>query len=244
MTRAPALELRGIVRQFGMVRALDGVDFAVEPGEIHTLLGENGAGKSTLMHVAYGMLRPDAGAIVVDGTVRTIASPRDARRLGLGMVHQHFTSIPSFTVAENIALAAGWAVAPAGLRERVRQLVADAGLPLDPDARAESLTVALKQRLEIVKALAADARVLLLDEPTAVLAPAEAEELLRMVRAFVARGNAAVLITHKLDEALSAADRVTVLRAGRVVHTGPAGEATSGSLARAMIGDGTVSIGD
>ena len=137
------------------------------------------------------------------------------------MVHQHFTSVPAFTVAENVALAADWPVAPAVLRRRVRDLCERVGLPLDPDERAGRLSVGLKQRLEIVKALAADARVLLLDEPTAVLAPGEVEELLRVIRRFAAGGGAAVLITHKLDEALAGADRVTVLRKGRVVGSGP-----------------------
>ena len=136
------------------------------------------------------------------------------------MVHQHFTSVPAFTVAENVALAAGWPVAPEPLRERVRELGERVGLPLEPDARVEQLSVGLRQRLEIVKALAADARILLLDEPTAVLAPGEVEDLLPVIRRFTASGGTAVLITHKLDEALAAADRVTVLRRGEVVLAG------------------------
>ena len=233
---APALELRGIVKRFGPVQALRGADFILAAGEVHALLGENGAGKSTLMHVAYGLLRPDAGAIVVRGMTVIPRSPRDARRLGIGMVHQHFTSVGALTVAENIALAAGWAVSPRALRDRVVALTSRVGLPLDPDARADTLPVAAKQRLEIVKALAADATILLLDEPTAVLAPSEAEEVLRVVRAFATQGGSAVLITHKLEEALRAADRVTALRAGRVTLTGAATEQTSDSLTRAMIG--------
>jgi simple sugar transport system ATP-binding protein len=154
------------------------------------------------------------------------------------MVHQHFTSVPAFTVAENVALAAGWPVTPGRLRERVRATAERVGLPLDPDARAGQLSVALKQRLEIVKALASDTRILLLDEPTAVLAPAEADELLRVVRTFTDAGGAAVLITHKLDEALASADRVTVLRQGAVVFSGPVVGQSSASLAAAMIGDG------
>ena len=239
MTAPPALELRGIRKHFGSVQALRGADFTLMPGELHALLGENGAGKTTLMHVAYGLARPDAGAIAVEGSSRAIASARVARRLGIGMVHQHFTSVPALTVAENVALAAGWPVQPRALRERVRALSERVGLPLDPDTRAAQLSVALKQRLEIVKALATDARILLLDEPTAVLAPAEAEELLRVVRAFTARGGAAVLITHKLDEALAAADRVTVLRQGATVFEGTVAGQTAGSLAAAMIGEGT-----
>jgi ABC-type uncharacterized transport system ATPase subunit len=238
VTAPPALALRGIRKHFGSVQALRGADFTLMPGELHALLGENGAGKTTLMHVAYGLVRPDAGTIAVAGSPRTIPSARAARRLGIGMVHQHFTSVPALSVAENVALAAGWPVQPRALRERVLALSERVGLPLDPEVRAGHLSVALKQRLEIVKALATDARILLLDEPTAVLAPAESEELLRVVRAFTARGGAAVLITHKLDEALAAADRVTVLRQGTVVFEGAVAGETAGSLARAMIGEG------
>ena len=232
------LQLVGIEKRFGPVHALRGVDFLLAPGEVHALLGENGAGKSTLMHVAYGLARPDAGQIRLDGVARRVASPRVARANGMGMVHQHFTSVPALTVAENVALAAGWRVLPREMRERARSLSERVGLPLDPDQRAGRLSASLKQRLEIVKALATDAKILLLDEPTAVLAPAEAEELLGMVRAFAARGGSAVLITHKLDEVLRAADRVTVLRQGAVtLETVVAGQSIE-SLAEAMIGGG------
>jgi general nucleoside transport system ATP-binding protein len=233
----PALELRGIHRRFGSVHALRGADFTLLPGEVHALLGENGAGKTTLMLIAAGLLQPDEGVVLVGGVARPGLSPRAARRLGIGMVHQHFTSVPAFTVAENVALTAGWPVGPVALRRRVRETVERAGLPLDPDARVEHLSVALRQRLEIVKALAAEARVLLLDEPTAVLAPAEVGDLLRVIRRFTSQGGSAVLITHKLDEALAAADRVTVLRRGQVVLTGPVAETTAGELAVAMIGE-------
>src|SRR6476619_8203082 len=229
--------MRGIVKRFGSVQALRGADFVLAQGELHALLGENGAGKTTLMHVAFGLVRPDAGEIEVGGMRRAVGSPRGARRLGIGMVHQHFTSVPALTVAENVALAAGWPVAPATLRGRVQAVAERFGLPLDPDARAGGLSVALKQRLEIVKALASDARILLLDEPTAVLAPGEADELLRVVRAFTEAGGSAVLITHKLDEALDTADRVTVLRPGAVVCTGLVDGQTAASLAAAMVGD-------
>ena len=232
----PVLELAGIEKRFGSVQALRGVDFVLAPGEVHALLGENGAGKSTLMHVAYGLVRPDAGEIRVDGVRRRIATPRVARALGIGMVHQHFTSVPALTVAENVALSAGWPAAPREMRERTRALSERMGLPLDPDQRAGRLSVSLKQRLEIVKALAGDARILLLDEPTGVLAPPEAELLLQMVRNFTADGGSAVLITHKLDEALLTADRVTVLRQGAVTLAGPVAGQTVESLAYAMIG--------
>ena len=239
MTAPPALALRGIRKHFGSVQALRGADFTLMPGELHALLGENGAGKTTLMHVAYGLARPDAGSVAIAGTVVSVPSPRAARRLGVGMVHQHFTSVPALSVAENVALAAGWPVHPTALSKRVRALAERIGLPLEPDTPAGRLSVGLKQRLEIVKALATDVRVLLLDEPTAVLAPGEAEELLRVVRAFTAGGGSAVLITHKLDEALAAADRVTVLRQGVVVHEGVVAGETRESLAAAMIGDGS-----
>jgi len=232
----PVLEVAGIEKRFGSVHALRGVDFALAPGEVHALLGENGAGKSTLMHVAYGLVRPDAGEIRVDGVRRRITTPRVARALGIGMVHQHFTSVPALTVAENVALSAGWPAAPREMRERTRVVSERMGLPLDPDQRAGRLSVSLKQRLEIVKALAGNARILLLDEPTGVLAPPEAELLLQMVRNFTAVGGSAVLITHKLDEALLTADRVTVLRQGAVTFAGPVAGQTVESLAYAMIG--------
>ncbi|MEO8090221.1 MAG: ABC transporter ATP-binding protein [Gemmatimonadales bacterium] len=230
------LELAGIDKRFGSVHALRGVDFALAPGEVHALLGENGAGKSTLMQIAYGLVPPDEGEIRVQGEPRRITSPRAARALGIGMVHQHFTSVPALTVAENVALAAGWPGRPHEMRERTRLLSERMGLPLDPDQRAGRLSVSLKQRLEIVKALAGDATMLLLDEPTGVLAPPEAEMLLTRVRSFAASGGSAVLITHKLDEALLTADRVTVLRQGTVTFTGPVAGQTVESLAQAMIG--------
>jgi general nucleoside transport system ATP-binding protein len=235
------LELTGIHKRFGPVHALRGVDFLLHSGEVHALLGENGAGKSTLMHIVYGLQRADAGEIRLNGTSRRVTTPRSARSLGIGMVHQHFTSVPALTVAENVALTAGWRVEPTEMRERARALSDRMGLSLDPDQRAGRLSVSLKQRLEVVKALASDAKILLLDEPTAVLAPPEAEELLEMIRAFTTRGGAAVLITHKLDEALRASDRITVLRQGSVVLTSTTSDQSIGSLARAMVGEGAAS---
>jgi simple sugar transport system ATP-binding protein len=236
----PVLELIGVHKRFGSVQALRGADFALGAGEVQALLGENGAGKTTLMHIAYGLVRPDAGEIRVNGIGHHVASPRAARRLGIGMVHQHFTAIPALSVAENIALAGGWSGHPTDLCRRARSLSEKLGLPLDPDQKAGRLSAAVKQRLEIVKALAADARILLLDEPTAALAPAEADELVNVIRRFAASGGSAVLITHKLDEALRAADRVTVLRQGSVTYSGPPASQTVESLARAMIGPGPV----
>ncbi|HSR92552.1 MAG TPA: ABC transporter ATP-binding protein [Gemmatimonadales bacterium] len=234
---APVLELRGITKHFGPVQALRGADFILEEGEIHALLGENGAGKSTLMGIAFGLIQPDAGQILVRGNPVQIRGPLDARQLGIGMVHQHFTAVPALTAAENIGLTAGWSVAPGPLYRRVRDLGDQTGLPIDPAARAEDLPAVLKQRLEVLKALATDARILLLDEPSSVLSPAEAESLLTRIQSFRSRGMSAVLITHKLDEATRVADRVTVLRRGEVVHTGPASAEPPARLAALMIGD-------
>ena len=237
MTGAPLLQLRDIHKRFGTVQALMGAGLVAHAGEVHALLGENGAGKTTLMHVASGMTAPDTGAVLVDGAPRRLKSPRDARAAGIGLVHQHFTSIAALTVAENVALFAGWDVRPRELALRVAALTERLNLPLDPGARAGTLPVALLQRLEIVKALAGDARVLLLDEPTGVLAPSEAEELLARARAFAESGGAVVLITHKLDEALRGAHRVTVLRRGRVVLERRVEGLGAGELTQAMIGD-------
>ncbi|HEU5154538.1 MAG TPA: ATP-binding cassette domain-containing protein [Gemmatimonadales bacterium] len=219
------------------MQALRGADFILEEGEIHALLGENGAGKSTLMGIAFGLVTPDAGQILVRGTPQQIRGPLDARRLGIGMVHQHFTSVPALSVAENIGLTAGWPVSPVQLSRRVQELGEQTGLPLAPVARAEDLPAVLKQRLEVLKALATDARILLLDEPSSVLSPAEAESLLTRIQDFRTRGMSAVLITHKLDEAIRVADRITVLRRGEVVHTGSASAEPAARLAALMIGD-------
>ncbi|NOT08700.1 MAG: ATP-binding cassette domain-containing protein [Gemmatimonadales bacterium] len=234
MSDAPALELTGITKRFGSVLALDGADFSLAPGEVHALLGENGAGKSTLMHVAFGMIAADAGTIRVRGAAAQIWSPRDARALGIGMVHQHFTSIGTLTVRENLRLDAGpRGTSAAGLGDSLsRQLLAG----FDQDARAGTLPVAERQRLEIVKALSTGALILLLDEPTALLAPSEVEALIGLMREFTRAGGAVVLITHKLDEVLAAADRVTVLRRGVVTLTGSMAGLTETSLAEAMIG--------
>ena len=232
----PALELQQIDKRFGTVSALSDASFSIRPGELHALLGENGAGKTTLMRIAYGLVRADAGAIAVRGKRAVIRSPRDARRLGIGMVHQHSTAVPALPVAENLALAAGWPAHPETIRARTIELSERHGLPLDPEAVAGRLPLALKQRLEILKALAADATILLLDEPTAVLVPPEAEELLATVREFVSRGNSAVLITHKLPEVITASDRVTVLRRGSVVLSASTSDVTAESLATAMVG--------
>lgn len=230
------LALEQITKRFRSSLALDGVSFDVAPGEVHALLGENGAGKSTLMHIAYGMIQPDAGTIRVDGVSRRMPSPRSARAAGIGMVHQHFTSVPALSVAENIALAAGWSETGRRAERRAATVIERLALPLDASAMVGSLSVQLRQRLEVVKALASDATVLLLDEPSAVLAPREVRELLATVRHFADSGGAVVLITHKLDEVFVAADRVTVLRRGEVTLAAPLAGQTHDSLARAMLG--------
>jgi simple sugar transport system ATP-binding protein len=235
----PALELRGIHKRFGPVQALRGVDFVLARGEVHALLGENGAGKSTLMHVAFGLVRPDAGSVAIDGHAVRLRSPLDARSRGLGMVHQHFTLVPTMTVAENLRLGAGRSgrgipgPAATPIAETVRAALLEG---LDLTAQVETLTVAAKQRLEVASALAAGTSLLLLDEPTAVLAPNEIDDLVRLVRGFVAGGGAVVFITHKLDEALAASDRVTVLRRGVVTLSGSVTAHTRAALAEAMIG--------
>jgi len=241
MSGAPALALSGISKFYGSVQALRGADFVLAPGEVHALLGENGAGKSTLMHIAYGMTRPDGGTIRIRGRETVLRSPRDAQALGLGMVHQHFTSIGALTVAENIGLARGPRGGKTGRREDGMAGEVLSGLMegLDPDAKVDGLSVALRQRLEIVKALGTGASILLLDEPSAVLAPSEVEELLALMRGFAEAGGSVALITHKLPEVFAAADRVTVLRHGVVTLTGSVAGQTEASLAEAMIGKGT-----
>lgn len=236
MTDQPALDLSRISKRFDSASVLQDVSLQVRTGTVHALLGENGAGKTTLMRIAFGMIRPDSGTIRVHGREARLRSPADAIALGVGMVHQHFTLVPAMTIAENIALGGHGRLQPREAANRVREIAAQTGFALDPDAVIESLPVGAQQRVEIAKALAREARILVLDEPTAGLAPAEADDLLRWLRSFVRAGNAAVLITHKLREALSVADDVTVLRRGQVVHSGPAEAASAESLTTAMIG--------
>lgn len=238
---AAALSLQHIARRFGAVQALDDVSLHVRPGTVHALLGENGAGKSTLMRVAFGLLPPDAGTIAVHGTALTPPfTPRDAMARGLGMVHQHFSLVAAMTVAENVALGATGRFRASDVADQVRAIGERTGLVLDPDARVAELPVSAQQRCEIVKALARDVRVLILDEPTAVLAPDEAQALLRWVRAFVDADptHAVVLITHKLRDALAIADDLTVLRRGVRVAGGPVGDFSETTLAEAMLGPG------
>jgi ABC-type uncharacterized transport system ATPase subunit len=235
--RDVVLALTNIAKRFGDFVALDDVSLRLIRGTVHALVGENGAGKTTLMRIAFGLTRADAGLVMADGTRRPITSAGDAIDAGIGMVHQHFSNVPAMTVAENVAVGGRGRFDATRAAGRVAEIGSLAGLELDPNARVESLPVSAQQRLEIVKALARNAHTLILDEPTAVLAPAEADELLRWLRAFADRGNAVVLITHKLGEALAVADVVTVLRRGRVVLEAPADALTPRGLATALLGE-------
>ena len=233
---AVSLSLEHIVKRFGTVVALSDATLRARPGTVHALLGANGAGKSTLMNIAFGLLRPDGGTTLLDGKSTTLTSPRAAIAAGIGMVHQHFTIVPAMTVAENVALGRRGPYHADVSRERVRMIGAQTGLALDPDAQAGSLPIGLQQRLEIVKALAVGARVLILDEPTAVLAPAEVVDLLAALKRLANDGGTIILITHRLPEALAVADDVTVLRDGVTTWSGPAADSTQESLAAAMLG--------
>jgi len=238
---APLLEARGIVKRFRAVVANDAVDFTLRAGEVHALVGENGAGKTTLMNVCYGLERPDAGVVYVRGRPVALRRPADALRLGIGMVHQHFMLVPVFTVLENVVLGVE-PHGPAGAldrraaRARLRALGERHALPVDPDARVEDLAVGQQQRVEILKALYRDARTLILDEPTAVLTPREVDDLFAVLRGLAASGAGIVFITHKLSEALAVADRITVLRRGRVVATVRPGDTDAAGLAALMVG--------
>jgi ABC-type uncharacterized transport system ATPase subunit len=237
----PVLELRDITKKFGSVVANDRVGFDVVAGEVHALLGENGAGKSTLMSVLYGLYKPDEGEILVDGKPVTINSPSAAIGLGIGMVHQHFMLVPVMTVAENIVLGQeptrrGGVLDLKAARTRVQELSDRYGLAVDPDAVVEDITVGAQQRVEILKALYRNARILVLDEPTAVLTAQEVRELTGVLNRLKADGAAIVFISHKLGEVLEVADRITVLRRGKKVDTVPREGATEQSLARLLVG--------
>ena len=233
------LELRGITKRFGSLVANDGISITIEPGEIHALLGENGAGKSTLMNVLFGLYHADEGEILLDDEPVQFSGPGQAMTSGIGMVHQHFMLIPVFTVAENVML--GHEPSRFGIidldaaRARVREISARFGFDIDPDAKVEDLPVGAQQRVEIVKALSREAKVLVLDEPTAVLTPQETDELMDTMRQLSDAGTSIVFITHKLREVQAVADTITVIRLGKVVGTA-APSASTEELATMMVG--------
>jgi simple sugar transport system ATP-binding protein len=235
------LELRGITKRYPGIVADDHVDFDLKRGEVHALLGENGAGKSTLMNILYGLTKPDEGEILVGGKHVSFSSAKDAIGAGIGMVHQHFMLIPVMTVAENIVLGVepvrdGVLLDERGAEERVRELSQQFGLVVDPTALVSSITVGQQQRVEILKALYRGAEILILDEPTAVLTPQEAGELFGIVRSLQADGKSIIFISHKLNEVLEIADRITVLRRGKKIDTVAREGATEEGLARMMVG--------
>ena len=236
-----ALEMRGVTKRFPGVLANDRVDFQLEKGEIHALLGENGAGKSTLMNILYGLYTQDEGQVFLDGQEVEIEGTTDAIRLGIGMVHQHFMLIPVMTVAENMILGMetvknGFVLDQATAAERIRDLSQQYGLEVDPEACIKDLPVGTQQRVEIVKALYREADILILDEPTAVLTPQEAEELFVVMRSLVEQGKSIIFITHKLGEVFAVADRITVLRNGHVAGATTPAESDRQSLAEMMVG--------
>ncbi len=237
----PILEMRGITKRFPGTVANDKIDLDVQAGEVHALLGENGAGKSTLMNILYGLLGPDEGEILLDGQVGQIRDPADAIRRGIGMVHQHFMLVPVLSVAENVILGQETIGLPgmidlAEAERRIKALADQLGFQLDPRARIDQLSVGQQQRVEILKALYRGARILVLDEPTAVLTPQETREIFGVLRRLKAEGTSIIFITHKLDEVLEIADRITVIRRGRVVGQRRPAETTEEELAELMVG--------
>ncbi|KPV52793.1 heme ABC transporter ATP-binding protein [Kouleothrix aurantiaca] len=236
----PVLEVRDITKRFPGVLANDHISFTLEPGEIHAFLGENGAGKSTLMNILYGLYDPDEGQIFINGKPATITGPNDAIGQGLGMVHQHFMLVPTLTVAENVMLGTeitkGLLLDERTANARIRELSTRYGLEVPPDAMIEDLPVGVQQRVEIIKALYRGADLLILDEPTAVLTPQEADDLFDVMRSLKAQGKSIIFISHKLKEVLAIADRITVLRRGRVVGSADPKTATENELAAMMVG--------
>src|SRR5512136_1343505 len=251
-----ALQASGITKRFPGVLANDHVNFELEKGEIHALLGENGAGKSTLMNVLYGLYQPDEGEIRINDKLTRITSPHDAIAQGIGMVHQHFMLVPPLTVTENIMLGQESVTSASRfmgrlsvldrriVAARVRELSEQYGLEVDPDAFVSDLTVGSQQRVEIVKALYRNADILILDEPTAVLTPQEADEFFVIMRGLVKQGKSLVFITHKLREVFAVADRISVMRAGQMVGSVRPKEATSEKLAEMMVGRAVILVVD
>lgn len=237
---AMKLELRNITKRFGTLVANDHISLTLESGEIHSLLGENGAGKSTLMNVLYGLLQPDEGEVLIDDVPVKFSGPGDAMAAGIGMVHQHFMLIPVFTVAENVVLGNEPTGALGSLdlekaRALVREISSRFGFDIDADAKIQDLPVGAQQRVEIIKSLARNAKVLVLDEPTAVLTPQETDELMQIMRDLAKAGTSIIFITHKLREVQQVADRITVIRLGKVVAS-PSPKASSSELASLMVG--------
>ncbi len=234
------LEAKGITKRFPGVLANDQITFDLRRGEVHALLGENGAGKTTLMNILYGLYQADEGEVLVRGQAIKFNSPSDAIAAGIGMVHQHFMLIPVFTVAENIMLGAetlkGIVLDRRLVSEQVRKLSHSYGLDVNPDALVEQLPVGVQQRVEIVKALYRKAEILILDEPTASLTPQEAEDLFQIMRELTSQGVSIIFITHKLKEVLAIADRITVMRGGRVMGTALPKESSETQLASMMVG--------
>src|SRR5881409_3785448 len=234
------LQLRDITKRFGDVLANDRVSFKVAPGTIHAIVGENGAGKSTAMRIAYGFYTADSGEIVVDGEPRRIETPHDAIALGIGMVHQHFMLVDTMSVAENIVLGAEpGSAASIDLRKaakEIRALSDEFRLSVDPNALIHDLSVGQQQRVELLKALYRRARLLILDEPTAVLSPQEVEEFFAILRRMRKQGKTVIIITHKLSEVLAISDEVTVMRDGKVVGRVQTSQTNAAELARMMVG--------
>ena len=235
-----SLELRGITKTFGAFTANDSINLKVETGQIHAILGENGAGKSTLMNIVYGLLKADSGEILIDGKTVDISGPSDALEVGIGMVHQHFMLIPVFTVAENIMLGHEKSSKLKVLdldqaRAAIRTISEDFGLQVNPDAIVETLPVGIQQKVEIIKALIYEAKVLILDEPTAVLTPQETDELLNTMRDLKSKGTSIIFITHKLREVRAVADQITIIRRGKVVGA-VSPQTSEGELASMMVG--------
>lgn len=240
----PIIEMRGITKRFGALTANDGIDFSIEPGEIHALLGENGAGKSTLMKILYGLYQPDSGDVRINGQPVRLTSPAEAIANGIGFVSQHFALVPKFTVAENVVLGheGSRTLHPTAMSTRVMETAASLRLLIDVNAVVGRLSVGEQQRVEILKALYRDCKVLIMDEPTAVLAPGDIAALFDILRVLQGRGMAVIIITHKLDEVFAISQRVTVLRLGKVVGEVRTQDSTPAALAQMMVGRQTVAV--